>query len=103
MLDDRRRATLQQLVQTGPDGSLSLGAQCAGGLVEHGDGCVLQQGPGDGDTLLLPAREFDLMTSTALMVSSSGKKEPENVLKRSVMDVMDLFRREMMVPVSSLS
>ena len=43
------------------------------------------------------------MTSTALMVSSSGKKEPENVLKRSVMDVMDLFRREMMVPVSSLS
>ena len=43
------------------------------------------------------------MTSTAPMVSSSGKNALAKVLRKSVMDVIDRLSREMMVPVSSLS
>ena len=43
------------------------------------------------------------MTSTAPSVISVGKKLLANMFRKSVIDVIDLFSLEMMVPVSSLS
>ena len=47
------RAVFERLL----DGGLRLGVQMRGGLVEHHDGRCLQQQPGQGDPLLLAARQ----------------------------------------------
>ncbi|GEM_PF-5346316 len=43
------------------------------------------------------------MMSTANRVISMGKKLFANICRKSVIDVIDRFSREMSVPVSSLS
>ena len=55
--DDQGGAALHLDPQAGVDPLLDLDVDGAGGVVEHHDGRVDQQGPGDGDPLPLPAGE----------------------------------------------
>ena len=55
--DGDRGATPGQGVEGLLDGTLGLGVECAGRLVEHQDPRVAEQGAGDGEPLLLPAGE----------------------------------------------
>ena len=55
--DDQRRAARQRLGQRLLDEQLGLGVEVGGGLVEDDDGRALEQDPGDGQPLLLAARE----------------------------------------------
>jgi hypothetical protein len=57
--DDQRGAPRQQLLQRVLDQRLRLGVQRRGRLVQQQDGRVLEKRPGDGDPLLLPARQAD--------------------------------------------
>ena len=55
--DDQGGAALHLDPQSGMDPLLDLDVDGAGGVVEHHDGRVDQQGPGDGDPLALTAGE----------------------------------------------
>ena len=57
--DDKARAPAHQHVERLLDDALALGVERAGGLVENQDDRVLQDGPGNGDALALPAGELD--------------------------------------------
>ena len=57
MGDDEARAALQRGGQRLLHERLVLGVEVAGGLVEDDDGRVLQEHAGDGQALLLAARE----------------------------------------------
>ena len=51
------------------DARLRDGVEAGGGLVKHQDGGVLQDGPGDGHPLLLPARQLQSPLSHLHMIS----------------------------------
>ena len=51
------------------DARLRDGVEAGGGLVKHQDGGVLQDGPGDGHPLLLPARQLQSPLSHLQMIS----------------------------------
>lgn len=53
--DDEARPVLPQLIDGLLDEFFTLGVHGAGGLVEEKDGRVFEEGPGDGNTLLLSA------------------------------------------------
>ena len=55
--DDQDGAVVDQGAQCLLDLGLGLGVGHGGGLVEHDDGGVQQDGAGDGDALLLPTRQ----------------------------------------------
>src|SRR5207237_7563491 len=55
--DDERRAVGHQPLERLLHQALGLGVERRGGLVEDQDRRVLEQRPGDGETLTLPARE----------------------------------------------
>ncbi len=57
MGDHHRRPSPQRLVQSGLHRGLVLGVEVAGGLVEDDDAGVLEQHAGDGQALLLAARQ----------------------------------------------
>ena len=68
-----------QAVQAGLDGRFYFAVQRRGGFVENQDGRVFEQDAGDGDTLPLPAREFDatfahlrVQTGIAVAVGKAG-------------------------------
>ena len=50
------------------DARLRDGVEAGGGLVKHQDGGVLQDGPGDGHPLLLPARQLQSPLSHLQMI-----------------------------------
>ena len=50
-------APLHEAFQGGADGGLGLGVHAGGGIVQDEDARVFQEGAGDGDALLLPARK----------------------------------------------
>ena len=52
------------------DARLRDGVEAGGGLVKHQDGGVLQDGPGDGHPLLLPARQLQSTLSHLHMIKS---------------------------------
>ena len=57
--DGQGSAAVGQLLEALAHQDLALVVEGAGGLVEDEDGRVLQEDPGDGDALLLTARELD--------------------------------------------
>ena len=59
MGDDQRGAALRQLGQRALDGHFGGGIERRGGFVEDEDRRVLEEDAGDGDALLLSARELD--------------------------------------------
>ena len=52
------------------DARLRDGVEAGGGLVKHQDGGVLQDGPGDGHPLLLPARQLQSPLSHLQIIKS---------------------------------
>jgi hypothetical protein len=59
MGDDQRGVVLRHLRQGLLDGLLGVAVQRRGGLVEDHDARALEDGPGDGDALLLAAGELE--------------------------------------------
>jgi len=57
--DGNHRFSCHQAVQAGLDGCFHFAIQRRGGFVQDEDGRVFEQDAGDGDTLPLPAGEFD--------------------------------------------
>ena len=55
--NDQHRLALKQTGEGGLDGAFVLHVQAGGGLIQQHHRRVLQQGPGDGDPLPLPAGE----------------------------------------------
>ena len=53
--DNQRRPSLGEVIKGPMDFRLRHGVQCGGGFVQNQNGRILQENPGDGDALLLPA------------------------------------------------
>ena len=68
--DDRGTEVIADLFETVDDLLAGVGVEIAGGLVGHEDGRVVGQRAGDGDTLLLAARQL-----TGAMAQAIGKTE----------------------------
>jgi hypothetical protein len=57
--DNEGRPVLDEAIDAGLDPSFGLAVDVTGRLVEDDDRRIVEQGPRDGDPLVLAAREFD--------------------------------------------